>query len=59
MCIFRYLPKYVPSASIIAVVLWYKPSALFSKSEAIITTFSSLESVESTSVVCPGIASAN
>ena len=59
MCIFRYFPKYVPSASKTAVVLWYNPAARFSNKEAIITTPNSLATPESVSVDGPGIGSAN
>src|SRR5439155_1369993 len=55
MCIFRYLPRYRPSASMMAAVLWYSPSARFSKSEATMTTPSSLANAVKVSVDGPGI----
>ena len=39
MCIFRYRPRSVPSASITTAVLWYSPGARRSNSEAITTTW--------------------
>jgi hypothetical protein len=38
MCIFRYVPSNEPSASMMAAVLWYRPEARRSKSDAITTT---------------------
>ena len=58
MCILRYMPRNVPSASTTQAVLWYSPVARFSKPEATITTPSSAASLQWASVSSPGMGSA-
>src|SRR5690606_7737043 len=58
MCILRYLPAMLPSASSTTAVLWYRPVARFSNSELTRTTPCCLASAESRPVLGPGIVSA-
>src|SRR3546814_8457440 len=58
MCILRYLPAVLPSASKTTAVLWYRPVARFSNSELTSTTPCCFASPERRSVLGPGIVSA-
>src|SRR5687768_4583621 len=58
MCILRYLPATLPSASNTTAVLWYRPVARFSNSELTSTTPCCLASGARRSVLGPGMVSA-
>src|SRR3954468_10432991 len=58
MCILRYVPSRAPPASITAAVLWYRPAARRSNSDAMMTTFASRATRVRASVLGPGIGSA-
>src|SRR5688572_2971530 len=53
------MPMIRPSASMTTAVLWYRPSARFSKSEATITILCFFAILVNASVLGPGIVSAN
>ena len=55
MCILRYLPSRLPSASNTTAVLWYSPAARRSNSEPTITTPCCCASAPRRSVLGPGI----